>query len=273
MSVHEPDARVNARVGRYASPGFARRYHAYRPRPPRALVDLVRQVAGQDPPWLVVDLGAGTGLSSILWAGHAVRVIGIEPMEEMRQVAMTVSCAPNVEYRASVAHDTDVPDGAADVVTCSQSFHHMDAEPTLAEIERILRPGGVFVAYDYDVPPVVHPAAEQAFFALEDCLGELGRRHGLGADARRGEKDAHARRMRENGFRHVREVLLHQAEPCTAGRWIGFALTVRPMSVVLPLGLPEAERAVDTFRRATQDALGDDTTSWHVSFRARMGVR
>jgi len=273
MNGHGHDAPVDARVARYAEPGFARRYHAYRPRPPRALVDLVRQIAGQDRPWLVVDLGSGTGLSSILWAGHAVRVIGIEPLEEMRLVAMTASCAPNVEYRPGVAHDTSVPDGAADVVTCSQSLHHMAPEATLSEIERILRPGGVFVAYDHDVPPLVHPDAERAFFTLEDRIGELGRRHGLGADARRGEKDEHARRMQESGFRHVREALLHQAEPCTAGRWIGFALTVRPMSVVLPRGLPEAERAVDAFRRATQQALGDDTTNWHVSFRARLGVK
>jgi ubiquinone/menaquinone biosynthesis C-methylase UbiE len=273
MGVHGPDARVNTRVARYMRPGFARRYHAYRPRPPRALVDVVRQIAAQERPWLVVDLGAGTGLSTILWAGHAVRVIGIEPLEEMRRVAMSASCAPGVEYQPAVAHDTGMPDGAADVVTCSQSFHHMEPDATLAEIERILRPGGVFAAYDYDVPPVVRPDVEQAFFALEERIGELGRRHGLGADASRGEKDAHARRMRESGFRHVREVLLHQAEPCTADRWIGFALTVRPMSVVLPLELPEAERAVDAFRRATRDALGDGTTSWHVSFRARIGVK
>ena len=41
---------------------------------------------------------------------------------------------------------------SADIVTCSQSFHWMEPEPTLAEIARILRPGGVFAAYDYDWP-------------------------------------------------------------------------------------------------------------------------
>jgi len=46
---------------------------------------------------------------------------------------------------------TDLPDGCADIVTCSQSLHWMVPESTFAEVARILRPGGVFATYDYDV--------------------------------------------------------------------------------------------------------------------------
>lgn len=37
------------------------------------------------------------------------------------------------------------------------------AASVLAEAARILRPGGVFAAYDYDVPPVVQPEVDRAF--------------------------------------------------------------------------------------------------------------
>jgi SAM-dependent methyltransferase len=43
----------------------------------------------------------------------------------------------------------------------------MEPEPTLAEAARILRPGGIFAAYDYDWPPIVHWQVEAAFEELQ----------------------------------------------------------------------------------------------------------
>src|SRR3954452_6882329 len=71
----------------YTNPGFADRYEQYRPQPPLALVGLLSQYAGMVRPRVVVDLGSGTGLSTLLWAGHADEVVGIEPNPEMHLVA------------------------------------------------------------------------------------------------------------------------------------------------------------------------------------------
>ena len=48
----------------YERPGFAAGYDRFRPRPPRALVETLLQVAGVERARLVVDLGCGTGLST-----------------------------------------------------------------------------------------------------------------------------------------------------------------------------------------------------------------
>jgi hypothetical protein len=55
--------------------GAADQYDAVRPRPPADLVTVIAQWAGVARPD-VVDLGAGTGLSSVIWAGraHAERI-------------------------------------------------------------------------------------------------------------------------------------------------------------------------------------------------------
>src|SRR5580692_12385627 len=53
--------------------GVAGEYDAVRPRPPADLLSLIRQWAGLDRPD-VVDLGAGTGLSAVVWAGNARQV-------------------------------------------------------------------------------------------------------------------------------------------------------------------------------------------------------
>jgi hypothetical protein len=52
----------------YLREGFASVYHAFRPRPPGVLLDALTRYAGGRPS-LVVDLGSGTGLSSVAWGG------------------------------------------------------------------------------------------------------------------------------------------------------------------------------------------------------------
>ena len=102
---------------------------------------------------MVVDLGCGTGLSSRWAAGWADRVIGIEPNDDMRAVAIARG-TPDVEYRAGVSHATGLADDSADVVVAVQAMHWMEPTSTHAEVARILRPGGVFAIVDADWPPV-----------------------------------------------------------------------------------------------------------------------
>jgi ubiquinone/menaquinone biosynthesis C-methylase UbiE len=74
-------ARVAANADRFS--GFAEIYDMHRPRPPEVIVDLLRQMAARQRP-VVVDLGSGTGLSSLLWTQTAAEVVGIEPNADMR---------------------------------------------------------------------------------------------------------------------------------------------------------------------------------------------
>ena len=92
----------------------------------------------------------------MVWAERAQRVIGIEPLEAMRRTAEARYEFPHVMFRDASAQQTGVPDGAADVVTCAHSLHWMEPTSTFAEASRILRPGGVFAAYDDDLLPTVH---------------------------------------------------------------------------------------------------------------------
>jgi len=64
--------------------GFAQEYDRVRPQPPAELVPLLTQWSGAVDPE-VVDLGAGTGLSTVLWPD----ALGVEPDAGMRAVAAT----------------------------------------------------------------------------------------------------------------------------------------------------------------------------------------
>jgi len=98
MSLPPHDPLLNARRTGYTRSGFGARYHAHRPKPPAALVDVLLQLAGTRRPRLVVDLGSGTDISTMLWAPHAERVVGVEPLDEMRKIAEAGNASANVSF-------------------------------------------------------------------------------------------------------------------------------------------------------------------------------
>ena len=274
MSLPPHDPLLNARRTGYTRSGFGARYHAHRPKPPAALVDVLLQLTGTRRPRLVVDLGSGTGISTMLWAPHAERVVGVEPLDEMRKVAEAGNASANVSFKAGVAQHTGVPDGAADIVTCAQSLHHTEPAGTMREIGRILRPGGVFAAYDYDWPPMVHWEANQAFAVFMDGIRALRTKHGIQSEEEQWGKDQHADRIYRSGvFRHVSEISLHNVERCTAERLVGFACTIGIVLPVLDLGLSDGELGLTALRDVAERTLGADGLPWYVSYRVRAAVK
>jgi SAM-dependent methyltransferase len=257
------------RTSGYSGEGFAAGYDAHRPSPPPALLDVLCLEAQVERPQLVVDLGSGTGLSTRAWADRADEVVGVEASPEMREQAAEATVAENVRFVQAFAQETGLAGGAADIVTCSQSFHWMEPEPTLAEAARILRPGGVFAAYDYDWPPVVHPDVEAAF---EEMVRRIGMRRALRGQPRH-TKAAHLDRMRDSGhFRYVREIVLHSREQGSADRIVGMALSLGPLTVMLKEGVSEEEAGLAALREACALALGEREVEIFLGYRARLGV-
>lgn len=249
----------------YGRAGFAQHYDRYRPAPPAVLLDVLCRAAGIERPKLVVDLGCGTGLSTRVWAERAGEVVGVEPQAPMRDQAEAATTAANVRYRATFADATGLPDARADVVTCSQSFHWMEPVATLAEAARILRPGGVFAAYDYDVPPFVHPEVDAAFERYLRLRRAARRRRGLQAGAMRWPKERHLERIRGSGhFRSAREIVLHGESYGGVERVVGAALSIGPV-------FEEVEAGIDELRTVAERALGDRVVSWLVPYRVRLG--
>jgi SAM-dependent methyltransferase len=205
--------------------GRASSYDRARPSPPPVLLDLLTQVIGTPRPALVVDLGSGTGLSTALWGERAERVIGIEPNADMSSQAIhNLSGHPyaaHIEYREGVAHQTGLLDGCAAIVTAAQSFHWMEPTSALAEIARILRPGGLFAAYDYDTPPTITWELDGAAQDVKARTMARIRERGLAPSITIWPKNKSLDPLRESGlFRYIREVLLHAVEQGDAARYL-----------------------------------------------------
>jgi SAM-dependent methyltransferase len=255
----------------YEGSGFAAGFDANRPSPPPVLVELLCLEAQVDRPRLVVDLGSGTGLSTRIWAEQADEVVGVEASPEMRAQAEAATSVDNVRFVQAYAQATGLPGGEADLVTCSQALHWMQPEPTFAEAARLLRPGGVFAAYDYDWPPIVGWEVEAAF---EDVLRRV--RAGRAPDGRgmRYAKDGHLERIKASGhFRYAREIVFHSRDRADAGRIVGMALSLGPLTVLLRDGKSEEELGLTALREAAERSLGDREAEIFLGYRVRLGVR
>lgn len=90
----------------------------------------------------VVDLGAGTGKFTRLLLPHlsgTARLVAIEPVAEMSAKLATEAGVEVINTRADAI---GLETGGVDLVTCAQAFHWFDNEASVAEIARLLHPGG-----------------------------------------------------------------------------------------------------------------------------------
>ncbi|MFF3553838.1 class I SAM-dependent methyltransferase [Streptomyces tsukubensis] len=133
----------------------AAQYAAARPTYPPALFDAVEEITGR--PLLgarVVDVGAGTGISSGLLAGRGARVTAVEPGAGMAREFRRA--LPEIPLVRGVGDALPLAGGWADLITYAQSWHWTDPARSLPEAVRVLRPGGSLAlwwnAADYSVP-------------------------------------------------------------------------------------------------------------------------
>jgi ubiquinone/menaquinone biosynthesis C-methylase UbiE len=115
-------------------------YERHRAGWPAEAVERALAGTGAGPEATVVDLGAGTGKLTRELVPRVARVIAVEPSGDMRR--QLEARVPEADVRAGTAEAMALGDASVDAVLVGEAFHWFASVTAVAEIARVVRPGG-----------------------------------------------------------------------------------------------------------------------------------
>lgn len=158
--------------------GVADLYDEARPSYPRALVEDVVEYAGAAgaQSGRALEVGAGTGKATVLFAAHGLNVLAIEPSAEMAEVARR-NCAgyENVTIEQTEFEQWRAPGHEFRLVFSGQAWHWISPEVRYNAARAALEDGGALAAF-WNRP-------DWSACDLREELGDAYRRNGRAGDA------------------------------------------------------------------------------------------
>jgi len=135
---------------------LAANYASFRPHYPSALFDYLAQSCREHKyAW---DCACGSGQATLALAARFATVLATDA--SAAQLAATAP-HPNIRYRVAEAAASGLAASSVDIVTVAQALHWFDLAPFYAEVERVLRAGGVLAAWTYGVLHVTNERADR----------------------------------------------------------------------------------------------------------------
>ena len=150
-------------------------YQQYRPRYSSSLFQEIAQLAPRRN--LAWDCGCGTGQASVALAEQFKKVLATDLSGA--QVAQAV-VHERVDYVAARAELSPLEAESTDLVLVAQALHWFDFQAFFAEVDRVLRPEGVFVAVTYNllsVTPDIDSIVHRLYYELLQGCWDAERRH------------------------------------------------------------------------------------------------
>ncbi|XP_061197780.1 putative methyltransferase DDB_G0268948 [Saccostrea echinata] len=129
-------------------------YQKYRPTYPPELYAFIANFCktGRGSLDTAVDVGCGTGLSTLPLCKYFNKVIGVDVSETQINTARTTHRQSNLMFHTSNGEQLQfLSDCSVDLVTVAQAMHWIEPEPFYREVTRILRPSGSLVVYGYGI--------------------------------------------------------------------------------------------------------------------------
>ena len=140
----------------------AKDYGTYRAGFPESIFARLAEFDIGLPDHTLIDLGTGTGTLARGFALRGCDVIGVDPDPRMIATAKELDLQRNVSVRyvEAKAEATGLDRRVADVVTAGQCWHWFDQPRAIAEVLRLLKPGGKLVIANFDWLPLAGNVVE-----------------------------------------------------------------------------------------------------------------
>ncbi len=134
LDKHQPTERFSNR---------AKLYTLGRPDYPEAALDFIISHCGLEVGDRIIDIGAGTGISTRAFAAKGFNLTAVEPNQAMLDQARQVpDFKEKIEFVNARAEKTGLQAANAKAIVCAQAFHWFDANKALEEFKRLLEAGG-----------------------------------------------------------------------------------------------------------------------------------
>ena len=216
MKIAPPSVRARA------FDAWADEYEQYRPGYPDALFDLIASRLGLPADPTVVDLGAGTGKVARAAAVRGWQVTALDPGGPMLAILRERAADERVDIEIvqAPAEETGLTTGRFDAALAGEAYHWFDAPAALAEMARIVRPGGG-IAFFWNVVDGERSAlvtSERELVAQFGIDGSDVRKPGPRPETRDAVRAAGA--FEEPEFHQLRHVV-----PMTGAAYLGLAFT------------------------------------------------
>ena len=118
---------------------------------------------------LVWDCATGNGQAAVSLAKYFKHVIATDASEQ--QIKNAVS-HEKVKYSVSLADNSGIESATVDLVTIASALHWMDFDAFYKEVNRVLKPGGIFAGWAYyksHIDDAIDPIVK---YLVKDILGE-----------------------------------------------------------------------------------------------------
>ena len=177
----------------------------------RRRADLIASGARLGPGTRALEIGCGTGIFTEYFARTGAEIVALDISEELLEIARNRSLPKTVTFVCAPfeALGSEQP---FDAVIGSSVLHHLEIEPALVEIHRLLKPGGVM---GFAEPNMLNPQ-----IMIQKNVPWIKARMGDSPDETAFFRWQLARLMRDAGFVDVRTVPLDWLHPATPPRLI-----------------------------------------------------
>ena len=119
----------------------AETYARGRPDFPSQSLDWLKDDLHLGPGKRALEIGAGTGKFTKLLVKTGADIVAIEPVVAMLE--QLNASQPHVRTLCATAQNLPLSDATMDAVICAQAFHWFATANALAEMRRVLKPGGM----------------------------------------------------------------------------------------------------------------------------------
>jgi ubiquinone/menaquinone biosynthesis C-methylase UbiE len=105
----------------------------------------------------ILELGCGFGEVSVYFAKQGANATASDLSSGMLSIASRLAERHGVSINTCKcpADAAPFPDSSFDIIYCGNLLHHVDIPQTMAEVARLLKPGGIFASWD---PIAYNPA-------------------------------------------------------------------------------------------------------------------